>query len=277
MRELERNRHPRAGRPALPPTALIGRGRVGGSLERAAGFAGLDVRAAGRDDLDDACRGAEVAVLCVPDAEIGPACERVAAHVPPLAFVGHVSGATGLSSLAAAAAHGAATFSIHPLQTIPDDATELTGTPAAIAGSDAAALALAEDLARALGMEPFEVPEAARAAYHGAASMASNFLVALEECAAELLESAGIEGGRELLTPLVLRSAANWAERGAEALTGPIARGDAVTTERHREALRQAAPELLPVYEALAAATKRLAARGTTNPSGAAAEAEALR
>ena len=135
---------------------------------------------------------------------------------------------------------------------------------------------LARDLALALGMEPFEVPEAARAAYHGAASMASNFLVALEECAAELLESAGIEAGRELLTPLVLRSAANWAERGGGALTGPIARGDVATTERHREALRLSAPELLPVYEALAAATERLAARETT-PSGKATPAEALR
>lgn len=262
MRELERNRHPRAGRPALPPTALIGRGRVGGALEHAAAIGGLDVRTAGRTDLDEACAGAGIALLCVPDAEIASACERVAAHVPPLTHVGHVSGATGLDALAAAAGRGAAAFSLHPLQTIPDAQAPLTGTPAAIAGSDETALELARELALALGMEPFEVPEQARAAYHAAASMASNFLVALEECAAELLESAGIEAGRELLTPLVLRSAANWAERGGEALTGPIARGDAQTTDRHREALRSTAPELLAVYEELALATERLAGRG---------------
>jgi predicted short-subunit dehydrogenase-like oxidoreductase (DUF2520 family) len=281
MRELERNpRHPRAGRPALPPTALIGRGRMGGALERAGSAAGLDLRAAGRDDFQDAAREARVALLCVPDAEIAGACERLAACVPPLEFVGHVSGATGLGALEAAAAHGARTFSLHPLQTVPDPATDLTGTPAAIAGSDAEATELARELARALGMEPFEVPEQARAAYHAAASMASNFLVALEECAAEVLEAAGVEQPRELLTPLVLRTAANWAERGGAALTGPIARGDTATIDRHREALRSTAPELLEVYEALALATERLAARdadGAGASGRATAAAEALR
>jgi predicted short-subunit dehydrogenase-like oxidoreductase (DUF2520 family) len=82
--------------------------------------------------------------------------------------------------------------------------------------------------------------------------MASNLLVALEESAAELVEKLGIEDARELLAPLVLRTASNWAERGPGALTGPIARGDRATVERHRTALTENAPELLPVYEALA-------------------------
>ena len=79
-----------------------------------------------------------------------------------------------------------------------------------------------------------------------------NFLVALEESAAGLLAAAGVEDGRELLAPLVLRTAANWAERGPDALTGPIARGDTATVERHRAALTETAPELLPLYDALA-------------------------
>ena len=109
-------------------------------------------------------------------------------------------------------------------------------------------------------MRPFEVPEEARAAYHAAASIASNFLIALEESAVELLDAAGIEDGRELLTPLVLQSAANWAERGGEALTGPIARGDEATVAAHRRAIRDLAPELEPMYEELAERTRALAA-----------------
>ena len=58
--------------------------------------------------------------------------------------------------------------------------------------------------------------------------------------AAELLDAVGVEDARELLAPLVLRTAANWAERGAEALTGPIARGDEATVERHLAALARA-------------------------------------
>ena len=103
------------------------------------------------------------------------------------------------------------------------------------------------------------MPEERRAAYHAAASIASNLLVALEESSAELLGRIGIEDARELLAPLVLRTAANWAERGPEALTGPIARGDAATVQRHLAALRESAPELLPLYEALADRAAELA------------------
>jgi len=108
-------------------------------------------------------------------------------------------------------------------------------------------------------MEPFEVPDESRAAYHAAASIASNFLIAIEEAAVELLDRAGVEGGRELLSPLVLSSAANWSERGPDALTGPIARGDSSTIERHREAIRETAEGLLPLYDRLAEQTARVA------------------
>jgi predicted short-subunit dehydrogenase-like oxidoreductase (DUF2520 family) len=58
----------------------------------------------------------------------------------------------------------------------------------------------------------------------------------------------------------VLRTAANWAEHGGDALTGPIARGDEATVERHLAELRDLAPELVPLYEALAERTRELAA-----------------
>ena len=122
--------------------------------------------------------------------------------------------------------------------------------------------ALPSGLAGRLGMRPFEVPEDRRAAYHAAASIASNLLVALEESSVELLDRIGIEDPHELLAPLVLRTAANWAERGPEALTGPIARGDAATVARHLAALREIAPELLPLYEALADRAPELAGVG---------------
>ncbi len=108
-------------------------------------------------------------------------------------------------------------------------------------------------------MKPFEVAEENRAAYHAAAAMASNLLVALEESAVELVEHIGVEDARELLAPLVLRTAANWAERGPGALTGPIARGDRATVERHRAALAETTPDLLPVYDALAERAEAIA------------------
>ena len=266
MRELERDLTTLAARDAGAPSfsnlAVIGAGRAGRSIAAASSAAGLSVRLAGRDDALEACRASEVALLCVPDGGIADACATVAGAVPPLRFVGHVSGATKLDALSAASAAGAAVFSLHPLQTIPDSRTDLVGAPCAIAGSTPDAVALAVGLAERLQMRPFEVPEDSRDAYHAAAAMASNLLVALEESAAELMDQAGIDApGRELLAPLVLRSAANWAEGGGDALTGPIARGDTATVERHLEALRATAPDLVPAYEALAERARALVAR----------------
>jgi predicted short-subunit dehydrogenase-like oxidoreductase (DUF2520 family) len=264
MRELERDLPTTAatlerGRDRLPAVTLIGPGRVGASLARAAAEAGLQARLAGREDALEAAGEAKVALLCVPDAQITPAAEAIAPAVPPLRFVGHVSGATSLGALAPCVERGAAAFSLHPLQTMPDAESDLRGVPCAIAAEDPGAEALARSLGERLGMRPFAVPEEHRAAYHAAAVIASNFLVALEESAAELLAEAGVDDARTLLAPLVLRTASNWAERGGEALTGPIARGDAETVDRHLEAIDEVAPELRALYEVLAERTVALA------------------
>lgn len=243
----------------LPALAILGAGRVGQSLAAAARRSGITATLAGREDGLVACRSAQAALLCVPDEAIAEATRAVAGVVPPLELVGHVSGAAGLGSLRAASDAGAAVFSIHPLQTVPDGDTDLNGSPCAISGSEPRAVEFARDLTVALGMQPFEVADEQRVAYHAAACIASNFLVALEESAAELLGAAGVADARELLAPLVLTSAANWSERGADALTGPIARGDEATVARHLEALRETAPELVALYEALAERTRAIA------------------
>ena len=255
MRELEREINP--PRAALPALALLGRGRVGSSLQQAAGAAGIDAVLAGREELGR-LGSAEVVLLCVPDAAIAEAAGAVAEHAQNLRFIGHTSGASTLDSLAAVDAQP---FSLHPLQTVPAPDTDLTGAPCAVSGSTEAALGLTRTLATALGMRPVRVREEDRAAYPAAASLASNFLVALEESAATLLADAGAGGeARELLAPLVLRTAANWADGGAAALTGPIARGDEETVERHLAALAESAPELLDLYRALAERTRAIAA-----------------
>jgi len=263
MRELERSPTDTPSRAdAQLSLAVIGAGRVGRSIARAASDAGLSASLSGRRDALAACEQAQAALLCVPDDSIADACETASAAVPPLRFVGHTSGATGLDALAAATRRGARAFSIHPLQTIPDGGPHLAGAACAVSGSDPAATRYATALATELGMRPFPLPERYRAAYHAAASIACNYLVALEESAVELLERTGVEDARELLAPLVLRTAANWAERGGEALTGPIARGDEETVSRHLDAIQELAPELRRAYEALAERTREIAARG---------------
>ena len=85
-------------------------------------------------------------------------------------------------------------------------------------------------------MRPVVIADDDRAAYHAAASIASNLLVTLEAAAERIAATAGVD--RELLLPLVRATVENWAELGPErALTGPVARGDEATVARQRAAV----------------------------------------
>jgi predicted short-subunit dehydrogenase-like oxidoreductase (DUF2520 family) len=232
----------------LDSIAIVGAGRLGTTLAAALGAPGPLGRGA------DA-RGATAVLLCVPDGEIAAAAAAVNPS-PPAPLVGHCSGATGLDVLAP---HEA--FSLHPLMTVPAGAPPdvLAGAGCAVDGSTPRAVAVAEALAARLGMRATRVADEDRAAYHAAASIASNFLVTLEGAAERLAATAGVE--RALLVPLVRAAVENWAARGAEdALTGPIARGDEETVARQRAAIAERTPELLPLFDAMADATRAVAA-----------------
>ena len=246
MRELERDSS--SDTPACRHLAIVGRGRVGYALATALNAAGCAVEGPLGRGADGS--GADVVLLCVPDGEI----ERAAAHIRPGRLVGHCSGATGLGVLAP---HEA--FSLHPLMSVTSEGAQFAGAGAAIAGSTRRAVALAAELASALGLRPVEIAEADRAAYHAAASIASNFLVTLEAAAERVAGTVGLE--RELLVPLVRATVENWARLGPErALTGPVARGDERTVARQRAAVEEHAPDLTPLFDALVQATRALAA-----------------
>ncbi|MFM8761761.1 MAG: DUF2520 domain-containing protein [Solirubrobacterales bacterium] len=229
--------------------AIIGDGRLGGALARALRFAGASVTGPhGRGFSGD---GSPVVIACVPDSAIAEAVSLI----PDGVLVGHCSGACPLAELGRRPA-----FGLHPLMTFPGGDVHLEGVWCAVSGTGPTELAEAERIAGLVGMEPFRLQEEDRAAYHAAASMASNFLVALEADAQELAASAGVPP--EALVPLVRATVDNWARAGAQdSLTGPIARGDEVTVERQREAIEQAAPEMLALFDALADRTRELAVR----------------
>lgn len=233
--------------------AIVGNGRVGNALARAFTEVGIDVEGPLARGEQPA---ADVVLLCVPDAEIASAAAAVDARL-----IGHVSGATPLDALGATDARAA--FGLHPLQTVAGPETSFEGCGCAIAGSTPEAVELARSLALAARMEPFEIDDSARAAYHAAASIASNFVVTLEWMAERVAASAGIEAAdaRRMLAPLVRRTVDNWAALGPQAaLTGPVARGDEVTVARQRKAIADAAPDLLPLFDALVDQTRELAA-----------------
>jgi len=189
-------------------------------------------------------RPSDVVLLCVPDRAIA----EVAAGIAPGPWVAHVSGGTPLAALAPHRRR----FSVHPLQTFTHERgpEQLDGAWAAVTAETDEARGQALELARTLGLEPFELADAERPLYHAGAAMASNYLVTLHDAAAALVAAAGAPP--EALVPLMRRTIENGFE-----LTGPIERGDWKTVEAHREAIRKARPDLEPLYDVLAEATAR--------------------
>jgi predicted short-subunit dehydrogenase-like oxidoreductase (DUF2520 family) len=257
MRELERT-EPSSDTPACLRLAIVGRGRMGNALAEALAHGKYEIDGPLGRGADGA--NADVVLLCVPDAQIGEAARLITPAEGRL--VGHCSGATALDPLGP---HER--FSLHPLMTVADGGVpRFAGAGAAIAGSTPRAVELAVELAGALEMHPVEVAERDRAAYHAAASIASNFLVTVEAAAERVARTAGVE--RDLLLPLIRATIENWSALGPQrALTGPVARGDDATVARQRAALAERAPDLVPLFDALVAATQALALNREAQPA----------
>jgi predicted short-subunit dehydrogenase-like oxidoreductase (DUF2520 family) len=262
---------------------FVGAGRAGTALARALAAVGWPVVAvASRTpaaaallaaqlptaralaDAQAVADAAELVFLTVPDSSIGRVAEAVGWRSHHA--VVHTSGADSLAPLAAARRAGALVGALHPLQTFsaaaaPDPLVPFAGITCAL-DADPALLPRLEALVRALGARPLTLPAEARPLYHAAAVLASNYLVALLDLSADLWQAFGVseEEAVEALLPLARTALANVAAQGAAAaLTGPIARGDLATVDKHLAALAAARPETLEVYRALGAATLALA------------------
>jgi predicted short-subunit dehydrogenase-like oxidoreductase (DUF2520 family) len=212
---------------------VIGRGRVGSAIAARLEERGVPLR-------DDG----ELALLCVPDAVISGLAQGLTPDQP---WVAHVSGATPLAALDPHPRR----FGLHPLQTFTRarGAEQLDGAFAAVTAETAEARERGFDLARLLGLTPFELADESRPLYHAGAAIASNYLVTLHRVASDLFRAAGAPP--EALAPLMQRTIENGFE-----LTGPIDRGDWETVEAHRAAIRATRPELEPLYDVLAEATR---------------------
>lgn len=242
----------------IGPVLVIGRGRAGGAVATALSGAGVQVEhRAGRASGGELSAGDhEVVLLAVPDAAVAEAAGRLA---PTGAVVAHLAGSLGLDVLAP---HGRRA-SLHPLVALPSPevgARRLRGATCAVAGSDDDALAVVSRLAAALGAHTIVVDDAARPAYHAAACVASNHVVALLAQAERLASLAGVPLSAYL--DLVRATVDNVADLGpVAALTGPASRGDRGTVEAHLAAMPEAEH---PLYRTLAGECARLAGREVT-------------
>ena len=288
-----------SARPARLRVGVVGAGRVGSTLGAALRRAGHDVVAASA--VSSASRARVAAML--PEAEVLPPDEVIAAadfvllSVPddalrPLVagladtgawregqLVAHTSGAQGITVLDPAAARGVLALALHPVMTFagrPEDLDRLLGATFGVTAPEELR-PVAELLVVEMGGEPVWVPESARPLYHAALTIGSNHLVTLVNDALSALDDAGVANSQQLLAPLLSASLDNVLRLRDAALTGPVSRGDVATLRRHRRALADAAPQLLPSYLAMARRTaERAQASGRLDAARAAEVLEEL-
>lgn len=182
----------------------------------------------------------------------------------------HTSGRHGTNVLAPATAQGAIGLALHPAMTFTGlslDLARLNSSSFGVTGP-APFLPIAQALAVEMGGEPVIIAEGDRPLYHAALAHGANHLVTVTGQALQILSSIGIENPARYLEPLLRASLDNALASGENALTGPVARGDAHTVAAHAQALahyalEEDADDISAAYLALAQATvQRAYARG---------------
>jgi predicted short-subunit dehydrogenase-like oxidoreductase (DUF2520 family) len=223
---------------------IVGPGRAGSSLAAALAERGWTVapQLGRRDDPTHAADGVDLCVISTPDDAIEETARRI---TPGDAVVAHLSGSLGIGILEPHPRRAA----MHPLASLPDSttgaATLLKGVWWAVEGDDLAKRVVDDLDGRVI--EPTN-----RAAYHAAACIAANHVVALMAQVERIAEKAGIPN--DAFYDLAEQALANARARGARhALTGPATRGDTATIQRHLDALD---PAERPLYEAVSAACR---------------------
>lgn len=271
--------------------SIIGCGRVGTALAvflSRAGYAvtGLFSRHIGSaekaavaadrgkvyDTLQGAVEVADIVFITTPDQLIEEVCGELAAikGLVDKRMVLHCSGALSSEILSSARACGADVGSLHPLQSfapyVPEQKSPFQGIHISVEGSDRAVMA-GKEMVADLGGSCFTLPTHAKTLYHASAVVASNYLVTLEHFALDLLKAANLSEKEAylILEPLITGTLNNIQNRGTqEALTGPVARGDAAVVADHLGDLEKKMPEYVALYKMMGQYTLELAPKGGT-------------
>jgi len=260
-------------------TALAGALRLGGvpvlglwsrtpAKARSAGaIAGVAAFSAAPPDI---ILESDVLVLAVTDDAVADVAQTLVATglVTKHHVMLHCSGATSAEvAFADVRSKIGGVGTLHPLRAInapKDDMRDFRGTVFGVQG-DEAGRTQALALVGAMGGEPLLLEGQQMAAYHAAAALASNQLVALLSVSVELMNGVGISDEQALaaLVPLVRGTLDNVSDKGLQqGLTGPIRRGDVHTVRRHLEVVSALPAEVGTLYRELGLRTVAVAREG---------------
>jgi predicted short-subunit dehydrogenase-like oxidoreductase (DUF2520 family) len=194
---------------------------------------------------------ADLIFITTPDDAIEPVAAKIKWHKGNL--VVHCSGAGSLDILESAKQTGAQVGAIHPLQSfanVEQAIKNIPGSTFAIEG-DGPIVDLLTEIAEALDGKAIKLGAGNKVLYHAAAVMACNYLVTLMKLSTDIWQGFGVDSNEAIqaLAPLVQGTVNNLINIGLpNSLTGPIARGDTGTIQKHIDAFKEKSPELLKMY-----------------------------
>ncbi len=176
----------------------------------------------------------------------------------------HMSGSHTSDILRPALTGGADGLCMHPFQSCASVEEAMINLPRSLFSleGDTEALRVGKAMVARIGADYFILDTQDKVLYHGAACIASNYLVALFAGAQELLELSGVDPAFQApaLISLMEGTLSNLKSlTPVDALTGPIARGDVGTVSRHLRALEEKAPGLVDMYRTMGRQALRLA------------------
>lgn len=206
------------------------------------------------DSNQEVADAADMVFITTPDDTIAQVASEVRWHSGQ--SVVHCSGADSVDILEPARKSGAMVGGFHPLQTFAGVERAIENIPGSTFGIEAEEplLTTLKDMADVLGGHWIKLEAGDKVAYHAAAVFACNYLVTLVKMATDLWQTFSIptDQATKALLPLIKGTLNNIETIGIpDCLTGPIARGDTGTVNKHLKALRENAPALLFPYKEL--------------------------
>jgi predicted short-subunit dehydrogenase-like oxidoreductase (DUF2520 family) len=208
----------------------------------------------------------DIIFITTGDGEIKGVCDLLALSgaLKKGQIVAHMSGALSSEVLKSARDRECWVYSLHPIQSFASLENALKNLPDtyfSIEG-DVEKDSRLEELIAKTGNLCFRIAPNDKALYHAATCIFSNFLVALLDEGLQYLNSIGINPreGFSAMLPLIMGTLSNIELLGtANALTGPIARGDSSTIANHMENIELHLPQSLEFYRAMSLKTLQVA------------------